>query len=164
MRLNRSTSHAIRILIECARADNRLVKVAEVSRRLRITPQNTFKSVNLLARAGFLSAVRGRHGGVRLSRPAAEIRIGNVVRVMEATAIEIEEDEAASPSGPASAGINRILDNALEAFISVLDQHTLAEMARTARAGGVQKPARRAPRAGTKAAAKTAGSKRQAPI
>ena len=131
MRLNKSTSHAIRILIDCTQAGEDLVKAAEISRRLDITPQNTFKIVHLLSRAGFIEAVRGRHGGVRLAKPAVDIRIGHVVRAMESMAIEIEGDAApkASESKERAAGINRILDDALEAFISVLDQHTLHEMA-----------------------------------
>ena len=52
MRLTKSTSHAIRILLDCARADDRLVKVAVLSERLDITQQNIFKIVNLLAKAG----------------------------------------------------------------------------------------------------------------
>ncbi|MGE0698503.1 MAG: Rrf2 family transcriptional regulator, partial [Hyphomicrobiaceae bacterium] len=71
MRLNKSTSHAIRILIECARAEGALVKVAELSARLDLTMQNVFKIVHVLSRAGLLEAARGRHGGVRLARPAA---------------------------------------------------------------------------------------------
>lgn len=131
MRLNKSTSHAIRILIDCTQAGEDLVKAAEISRRLDITPQNTFKIVHLLSRAGFIEAVRGRHGGVRLAKSASDIRIGHVVRAMESMAIEIEGDGAARPSESKerAAGINQILDNALEAFISVLDQHTLQEMA-----------------------------------
>lgn len=133
MRLNKSTSHAIRILIDCAQAGGDLVKAAEISRRLDITPQNTFKIVHLLSRAGFIEAVRGRHGGVRLAKPAGAIRIGHVVRAMESMAIEIEGDVIASANSSVikepAAGINLILDNALEAFISVLDQHTLEDMA-----------------------------------
>src|SRR6185295_6761255 len=61
MRLTKSTSHAIRILIDCARAGDRLTKVAELSQHLQITPQNVFKIVNLLARAGLIEAMRGRN-------------------------------------------------------------------------------------------------------
>lgn len=160
MRLNKSTSHAIRILIDCAQAGEDLVKAAEISRRLDITPQNTFKIVHLLSRAGFIEAVRGRHGGVRLARSATDIRIGHVVRAMESMAIEIEDDAATrAPAKESSAGINQILDNALEAFISVLDQHTLHDMAQGKKAasfgpaGGKPKPARTI-RAATTASAK----------
>lgn len=136
MRLTKSTSHAIRILIDCVHSEGRLVKVAELSERLDITQQNVFKIVNMLARAGLIEAARGRNGGVRLARPASEIRIGDVVRATEVTHVEIEDD-VASQAGAAQ-GVNRILDNALGAFIDVLDQHTLADMAKA------QKPAAKA--------------------
>jgi Rrf2 family nitric oxide-sensitive transcriptional repressor len=122
MRLNKSTSHAVRILIDCAKAGDRLIKVADIARRLDITQQNAFKIVHLLSRAGFLASVRGRNGGVRLARPAVKIRIGDVVRAIESTGFDGKE-----PGSHAS--LSQIVDDALEAFISVLDQHTLAEMA-----------------------------------
>ena len=128
MRLTKSTSHAIRILIECARAGDRLIKVAELSQHLEITQQNVFKIVNLLARAGLIEAMRGRNGGVRLARPAATIRIGDVVRATEVTHVEIE-DGRADRKQKRGRGVNKILDDALGAFIDVLDQHTLADMA-----------------------------------
>jgi Rrf2 family protein len=134
MRLTKSTSHAIRILIDCAQAGDRLIKVAELSGRLDITPQNVFKIVNMLARAGLIEATRGRNGGVRLARPAAEIRIGDVVRATEVTHVEIEEAAATLKTG-AGRGVNRILDDALGAFIDVLDQHTIADMAKAQRPG-----------------------------
>lgn len=123
MRLNKSTSHAVRILIDCAKAEGRLIKVAEIAQRLDITQQNAFKIVHLLSKAGFLASARGRNGGVRLSRGAAEIRIGDVVRSIES----LGQEEAEEAVGQGS--LHRIVDDALEAFISVLDQHTLEDMA-----------------------------------
>ena len=96
MRLNKSTSHAVRILIDCAKAEGRLIKVAEISERLDITQQNAFKIVHLLSKAGFLSSVRGRHGGVRLARPAAKIRIGDVVRSIETLGQEEQKSRGAA--------------------------------------------------------------------
>jgi Rrf2 family protein len=127
MRLNKSTSHAVRILIDCARAGDRLIKVADIAQRLDITQQNAFKIVHLLSRAGFLASVRGRHGGVRLARPPAKIRVGDVVRAIEFTGDAKEQASHVS--------LNQIVDDALEAFISVLDQHTLADMAEAGQTG-----------------------------
>jgi Rrf2 family protein len=131
MRLTKSTGHAIRILIDCAGANARLIKVAELSERLQITQQNVFKIVNLLAREGLIEAVRGRNGGVRLARRADQIRIGDVVRATEITRVEVE-DCAPLRKQKSRSGVNEILDDALGAFIDVLDQHTLADMARSA--------------------------------
>ncbi len=130
MRLTKSTGHAIRILIDCAGADDRLLKAAELSERLQITQQNVFKIVNLLAREGLIEAVRGRNGGVRLARPADQIRIGDVVRATEITHVEVA-DCAPVRKQKSRSGVNEILDDALGAFIDVLDQHTLADMVRS---------------------------------
>jgi Rrf2 family transcriptional regulator, nitric oxide-sensitive transcriptional repressor len=157
MRLTKFTSHAIRILIDCARAGGELTKVASLSSRLDITPQNVFKIVNLLARAGFIEAMRGRNGGVKLARPASTIRIGDVVRATEVTHVEIEDiPHTASRRGRE---VNRVLDDALEAFIEVLDQHTIADMAKgqppRSQSAGTRRAKKTTPRgASTKAASK----------
>lgn len=127
MRLTKTTSYAVRILVDCAAADGKLVKTSDISRRLDITPLNVFKIVHILSHAGFVEAVRGRNGGVRLARPADQIRIGEVVRAIEATAIEVERTGRRKRLGKRQ--LNDIFDDAMEAFISVLDQHTLADMA-----------------------------------
>ncbi len=131
MRLNRSTSHALRILIECAHAGGELVKVADLSMRLDITPQNVFKIVHILSHAGLVAAQRGRNGGVALARPASDIRIGHVVRAMEETVFEVDSEGAGigeAADGHRVVGVNRVLDEALAAFTSVLDKHSLADM------------------------------------
>jgi Rrf2 family protein len=138
MRLTKSTSHALRILIDCARPGGQLVKVAELSERLGITQQNAFKIVNLLVRAGLIEAMRGRNGGVRLARPAHLIRIGDAVRATEVTRVAIEEG---TPSRLRGHGVNRVLDDALEAFIEVLDRHTIADMLKSRAVAG--EPVRR---------------------
>lgn len=135
MRLSKTTNYAIRILLDCAVADPNLVKVAEISERRDITLQNTFKIVHLLSRAGFLQAMRGRHGGVRLARRAADIRIGDVVRAMEALQLELEREEAGERGSPHAqlAALDQLFDDALGAFISVLDEHTLEQMIKVQR-------------------------------
>lgn len=163
MRLSKTTNYAIRILLDCAVADPNLVKVAEISERRDITLQNTFKIVHLLSRAGFIQAVRGRNGGVRLARPAAEIRIGDVVRAMEILHLEVETaDEGQSVAQGQLAMLDQLFDSALDAFITVLDGHTLEEMIKMQRRdqSGAAKGKSRTPRR-TKAAAVSGGSARR---
>lgn len=130
MRLNKSTGHAIRILIECARAKGELVKVADLATTLDLTMQNVFKIVHILSRNALISATRGRNGGVGLARPAEQIRMGDIVRAMESTDIELDVETPQKGSRPVDVrGVNQVLDDATEAFVAVLDQHTLADMA-----------------------------------
>jgi Rrf2 family transcriptional regulator, nitric oxide-sensitive transcriptional repressor len=134
MRLSKTTNYAIRILLDCAVATPNLVKVAEISDRRDITLQNTFKIVHLLSRAGFIKATRGRHGGVQLARPASDIRIGDVVRAMELLNLEIEREASGQSAAEGQlAALDQLFDNALDAFISVLDEHTLEQMIKVQR-------------------------------
>jgi len=135
MRLTKQTGYALRILLHCAMARDRSVTVGDVARAQHITEHNVFKIVPILVEGGFLETSRGRGGGIRLGRDPAEIRIGDVVRVTEETHIEAEcfgggAECVIRPVAP----INRIFDDALGAFIEVLDQHTLADIV-TARPG-----------------------------
>jgi len=133
MRLNKVTTHAIRILVACAQAEGELIKVAELSSRLDLTTQNTFKVVHLLSRAGLVEASRGRYGGVTLARPADQIRVGDVVRAMEAITFDSESDSAGDLRSDAQRFA--LFDEAFEAFLSVLDQTTIGDMARADAAG-----------------------------
>lgn len=124
MRLTKQTGHAIRILIDCALADGELVKVADLADRIQITHQNAFKIVHLLSKSGFIASVRGPNGGIRLARPAKDIRIGDIVSAMEETSVAVAGEEA-----KVDAPLSSLFGDALAAFISVLDAHTLAELA-----------------------------------
>jgi Rrf2 family protein len=133
MRLTKQTSYAIRILTHCARKEGKSVRASEIAQIYGITEYNVAKIVPILVRAGFLKSTRGRLGGLKLARPADEIQIGDVVRATEATYVEAEcgggdsRDCAIKPA----ALINRLLGEALDAFISVLDKHTLDELVAT---------------------------------
>ena len=130
MRLTKQTSYAIRILIHCAVAGEGYVRAADIARQDGITEYNVAKIVPILVRGGFIMTSRGRSGGLKLARPAAEIGIGDVLRVTETTHVEAECTGGTSlPCGiKRAAPINRLLGEALQAFISVLDKHNLAEL------------------------------------
>jgi Rrf2 family nitric oxide-sensitive transcriptional repressor len=117
MRLNKLTIYAVKVLVECARAEQ-LVKVASIAERNGLTHQHGLKVAHLLMRNGFLVNQRGPHGGIRLARPAAEIKIGDVVRALEST--------TSSQDSPA---MEELIDDAFAAFVEVLDQHTIADLA-----------------------------------
>jgi Rrf2 family nitric oxide-sensitive transcriptional repressor len=135
MRLTKQTGHAIRILIDCAQAGDQLVKVADISKRLGVTKQNVFKIVHILSHRGFVAAVRGPSGGVRLAKPATAIRVGDVVRAIEVTRVQVDGGAKGTKPESDPGNINAMFDDALAAFISVLDQHSLAELAAAQNAG-----------------------------
>lgn len=130
MRLTKQTSYAIRILTHCALAGDRHVRAGDIAKLDGITEYNVAKIVPILVRGGFLKTSRGRAGGLQLAMTPEEIQIGDVIRVTESTnvAAECVGGQAPSCGIKRAAPINRMLGDALEAFITVLDQHTLAEL------------------------------------
>ena len=129
MNLNKTTNHAVRLLVACSRAKTEMVKVADLAIALELTQQNTFKIVHLLSRAGFVSAMRGRNGGVALARPANQIKVGEVVAAME-----YPDANAAgnSTSGEKTDQNVPLMSEALSAFLEVLNQNSIADLAASA--------------------------------
>lgn len=142
LRLTKQTGYAIKILVDCARAEGQLVKTSDLSKRLGITKQNALKIVHILSQAGFVAPVRGPSGGVRLAKPARDMRIGEVVRSIESlSSVTNDTNEAHEPR------IGGLFDDALEAFISVLDQQSVLDLVRASQPGvqdalGASRPAR----------------------
>ncbi len=90
MRLTRYSDYSLRLLMYVAVKPNELVAIADVSKAYKISKNHLMKIAHQLALAGFIETVRGRHGGLRLAKPAGEINIGQVVRLTEADSILVE--------------------------------------------------------------------------
>lgn len=150
MRINKTTGHAIRLMLACAREEGRLVKAAELSVELGIGLQNVLKIVHLLSHANLVAATRGRNGGVRLAAPATDISIGAVVRAIETMDVDDDGSANVATNHPDLApNVANLLDDALLAFISVLEKHSLAEIAAMQSRKPKQRPAKRKSSPGT---------------
>ena len=130
MRLTLHTDYALRLLMHLALAPERRVTISDVAEAFAISRNHLVKVAHELGKAGFVETVRGRGGGLRLARPAAEIAIGDVVRAMEEDFRIVEcFDRGASTCCIAPAcRLKRLLRDALEAWAAVLDGATLADL------------------------------------
>jgi len=125
MRLTRYTDYAMRVLLYLGARPDRLSSIAEIARAYDISQNHLMKVVNELVRAGHVASVRGRSGGVRLARPAAEINVGAVIRGTEDGFDLVECDSCVI--APAC-GLAGALGEALAAFMAVLDGYTLEDL------------------------------------
>jgi Rrf2 family nitric oxide-sensitive transcriptional repressor len=64
MQLTKFSDYSLRVLMYAHAARGRRVTIGEVAAAHRISRAHLMKVVNSLARAGYLTAVRGRSGGV----------------------------------------------------------------------------------------------------
>jgi Rrf2 family nitric oxide-sensitive transcriptional repressor len=131
MRLKNYTNYALRTLQMAALRAPALTRVDQVAAAHGISRAHIMKIVHELGKAGYVETVRGRGGGFRLARAPGEITVGEIVRVTESP-IELVECFNAETNSCPLIGICRLssaLDEALEAFLRVLDGVTIAELA-----------------------------------
>ncbi|MFV0295911.1 MAG: RrF2 family transcriptional regulator [Hyphomicrobiaceae bacterium] len=130
MQLTRFSDYAMRVLMYTHAANGRLVTIEEMASNYRISRAHLMKVVNTLTRARYLTAVRGRTGGVTLARPADKINLGAVIRDTEPDFALVECfscKEACIVGGCCK--LPAVLRRAMAAFLAELDRHTLASIA-----------------------------------
>ncbi len=130
MRLTRHSDYALRVLLFVGTAEGRLVTVGAIAERFGISRNHLMKVVNRLAVHGFVETVRGKHGGIRLAVAPEALSIGVLLRCTEAdfTLTECFSDQGQGCRIAGSCAVRAVLDEALAAFLAVLDRYTLADL------------------------------------
>jgi len=130
MRLAEYTDYTLRVLMYCAAHRDRLVTIAEIAEIHGVSRSHLMKIVNDLGRQGLLETTRGRGGGVRLLKPADQIRIGDVVRTAETDFRLVECFDPAINACTLSptCRLKGLLHSALAAYLRELDGATLADL------------------------------------
>ena len=132
MRLTRQSTYAIRTLVYCAVNGPGLSHIADIAKAHSISELFLFKLIKPLVEGGLLETVRGRKGGIRLGRPAADITLLDIVKLTEENFAMAECFEGgADVLCPLADGcdLNGALREALNAFFDVLDSYSIADMA-----------------------------------
>jgi Rrf2 family nitric oxide-sensitive transcriptional repressor len=130
MRLTLHTDYALRLLMLLALEPGSLHTIEEVACRYRISRNHLMKVTQTLAQQGLVDSQRGRSGGLKLAKPAREINLGEVVRATEDSLALVEcfdrerNDCVVAPA----CGLKGPLEEALAAFMAVLDRYSLADL------------------------------------
>jgi Rrf2 family nitric oxide-sensitive transcriptional repressor len=130
MRLTDYTDYTLRVLMFCALNPERSITIAELATSHAISKNHLMKIVNDLARQGLLQTTRGRGGGLRLLKPAAQINIGEVVRSTETDFRMVECFDPISNACTLTAHcqLKRVISSALKSYLAELDKVTLADI------------------------------------
>ncbi|EKK3976341.1 nitric oxide-sensing transcriptional repressor NsrR [Cronobacter sakazakii] len=127
MQLTSFTDFGLRALIYMASLpEGRMTSISEVTEVYGVSRNHMVKIINQLSRAGYVTAVRGKNGGIRLGKPAATIRIGDVVRELEPLSI-VNCSSAFCHITPACR-LKQVLGDAVARFLQELDNYTLADL------------------------------------
>ena len=129
MRLSLQSDYALRTLMFLALRQDQLTTISEVAKRYSISRNHLTKVAHLLGQEGFIKTVRGRAGGLRLSRAPDDINLGKVLRAFENdhSFVECFRETGQCFITPACR-LNVVFTNALEGFYGVLDGYTLAAL------------------------------------
>jgi Rrf2 family nitric oxide-sensitive transcriptional repressor len=131
LRLTSFTDYGLRMLMRMASDPGRAFSTAELAEEFGLSRNHLAKIMQHLARAGLIETRRGGGGGAALARPAGEIRLGAVVRLLEHGQPLVE---CFSPDGNACTLDGRCrlkarLRSAEARFLADLDRSTLADIA-----------------------------------
>lgn len=131
VRLTRYTDYALRVLIFLGlKPVGELSRIKEIADRYGISENHLMKVVHQLGQLGLIETVRGRHGGIRLSRAPGQINLGEAIRPCEDDTRLVECFDPATNTCPIAGvcALTPILEEALSAFWQVLDRYTLADL------------------------------------
>ena len=128
MQLTRHTDYAFRVLIYlCSEQGEHLAKASEIAEVFDVSLNHLAKVVHQLGKAGFITTLRGKYGGIRLAREPQEISLGAVVRAMEVTLDPVNCSQPVCRLRT-NCRLKSILNRAMESFVSTLDGYTLADV------------------------------------
>ena len=127
MQLTRHTDYALRVLIHLAVTPTGRATIPEVADTYVLSRNHLMKVVHHLGQGGFITTQRGRGGGFTLARSPDLISLGDVIRHTET---DMNLADCGGCGLRSACGLSGILKAATAAFLTVLDQHSLADAAK----------------------------------
>ncbi|HYY97112.1 MAG TPA: Rrf2 family transcriptional regulator [Pyrinomonadaceae bacterium] len=89
MKVSAQEEYGLRCLLQLARlSEGESLTLAQVAEGEGISQANAGKVLWLLNKAGLVASTRGTKGGYALARPAAEIRLSEVIKVLDEGEVE----------------------------------------------------------------------------
>jgi Rrf2 family protein len=130
MQLTTRSRYGLRMLLDIAiNGGNGPVRIQDIAERRKISVKYLEQLIRELKKGGFIHSKRGPKGGHVLARTPAEIKIGDVVRILEGrpALTECVSDEKVCPIS-SDCVARRIWERATQSVFRELDSITLADM------------------------------------
>ncbi len=78
--------YALRVMVDLAERDGQgFIPLKEIAERQEISLKYLESIMAALSKAGLVEGAHGKGGGYRLNRPAADYRVGDILRLTEGT-------------------------------------------------------------------------------
>ena len=131
MRLTSFTDYGLRMLMRMASAPENAYSTAELAEEFDLSRNHLSKIIQRLSRGGFVETRRGSGGGATLTRPPKDIRLGDIVRLLEEgqPLVECFQARKNTCSLDGHCRLKARLRSAEAVFLASLDGSTLADIA-----------------------------------
>ncbi|QDQ27722.1 Rrf2 family transcriptional regulator [Chitinimonas arctica] len=128
MQLTHFSDFGLRVLMYLSQHERAApITIAEIAGQFDIPHNHLVKVVNRLGKLGWISALRGRNGGLRLAVPADTLRLGVVLQGLENTT-ELINCDTPPCALRGSCLLKGALNAGLLAFYRTMDEYTLADV------------------------------------
>ena len=129
MHLTRYTDYALRVLLYLAIKGETRSTINEIAESYDISRNHLMKVVQDLSHRGYVTTIRGKNGGLLINRAPEDISLGRLIRDTESELglVECLREHNQCPI-TAACRARSILNEALTAFMAVLDRYTLADL------------------------------------
>ena len=127
MQISAKTNYAIRALLFVAANDPVPVKVGALARE-GLPPRFVENILGELRRGELVHSRRGRAGGFTLARPASEITLGQIVRVVSGPVSDVHGLAEDCPPADPAAHLPAVWQAIMERLAKLLDELTLADI------------------------------------
>ena len=131
MRLTTFTDYGLRMLMRMASEPERPFSTAELAEEYGLSRNHLAKIMQHLARAGLVETRRGGGGGAILARPADQVRLGEVIALLEEgqPLVECFSADGGDCTINGCCRLKARLRSAERAFVAELNGATLADVA-----------------------------------
>ncbi|MBV7298954.1 nitric oxide-sensing transcriptional repressor NsrR [Enterovibrio paralichthyis] len=127
MQLTSFTDYGLRALMYLAMLPpGELTSITVVTEKYGVSRNHMVKIIHRMSQAGFVQAVRGKNGGIRLGKPAETIVIGEVIRALEP--LQVVNCAPQNCHITSACRLKSAIAQAMEAFLAEMDKHTLHDM------------------------------------
>lgn len=136
MKLSRKGEYALRAMIDLGIAQEvgrELVQVTELA-ETEVIPVKFLEQIMFeLRAAGYIESRRGKFGGYRLAKPAEDIRIGEIVRLIDGPlapigCVSLTNYQRCTCPDEEHCGLRMIMMDVRNAIAGILDRYSLADV------------------------------------
>jgi Rrf2 family nitric oxide-sensitive transcriptional repressor len=129
MQLTIFTDYGLRSLMFLAAHPDKVCSVREIAAHYGISRNHLVKVVHRLAQLGYITSSKGKGGGIKLACDAHKLKIGDLVRKLEPhmQIVECFDQKTNTCKVVSACRLKHFLRDANQAFLDVLNQHSLAD-------------------------------------